>query len=84
MRAIKVQVRVGEKEELWLLPLARLVAAQWEKWRGERALLHLRFDGLTLWAEDPDGALLEEVSRALEVPSGAYAVGGLWEYEWVG
>lgn len=82
MSAIRLRAKspFGEKEELLVLPLSRLVAAQWEESGGK---LHLRFDKLFLTAPDPDGALLEEVSRALGIPSGTYAIGGLWAYVWV-
>lgn len=82
MKAIKVRAIFGEKEkeEVWVLPLNRLVAAEWEKTRGR---VHLHFDKIFFTTSDPDGALLEEVSRAFEAPDGTYAIGGLWAYEWV-
>ena len=83
MRAIKVRAKVGAEEELWVLPLGRLVAIQWAKLKSGGAFLHLHFDRLTLTASDPDGALLEEANRALEGSDGTYAIGGLWSYEWV-
>ena len=65
-----------------MLPLAHLVWVRWAKLK-EGAVLYLHFnDGLRLGAQDPDGSLLEEISRALEIPSGTYAIGGLWGYRW--
>lgn len=85
MSAIRLRAKspFGEKEELLVLPLSRLVAVQWVQWEESGGKLHLHFDKLFLTAPDPDGALLEEVSRALGIPSGTYAIGGLWAYEWV-
>lgn len=84
--AIRVWVVVGAEEkveEVWVIPLTRLVRVRWAR-SEERGVLYLTFeDGLILRAQDPDGALLEEVNRALET-SGVYAVGSLWEPMWVG
>ena len=81
--AIRVWVVDAEgAEEVWVIPLTRLVRVRWAG-SGEEKVLYLTFeDGLILRAQDPDGALLEEVNRALEA-SGVYAVGGLWTYMWV-
>lgn len=77
MTAIRVRV-MGAEEEVWVIPLTRLVGVRWAR-SGEGKALYLAFeDGLVLQAQDPDGALLEEVDRALET-SGVYAVGGLWK-----
>jgi exopolysaccharide biosynthesis protein len=66
-----------------MLPLTRLVRVRWAESKEGKALYLTLEDGLILWAQDPDGALLEEISRALET-DGDYAVGGLWKYMWVG
>lgn len=66
--------------EVWVVPLTRLVRVRWAG-PGEEKVLYLTFeDGLILRAQDPDGALLKEVTRALVV-CGVYAVGGLWDWE---
>ena len=80
MTAIRVRVMGVEVEEVWVVPLTHLVRVRWAG-PGEEKVLYLTFeDGLILRAQDPDGGLLEEVSRALE-GSGVYAVGGLWDWE---
>lgn len=77
MKAIKVRVEVADREEIWILPISRLVQVRWAG--EEKPFLYLTFeDGLTLVALDSDKALLGEIDRALEVPSGTYALGGLW------
>lgn len=82
MAAIRVWV-MGAEEEIWVVPLSCLVRVRWVG-SGSSKVLYLTFeDGLILQAEDPDGALLGEVNRAL-VTSGVYAIGGLWKYTWVG
>ena len=83
MVAIKFRIN-AEGEELLVVPLTHLVWVRWVKYK-KGAVLYLHFnDGLRLEAQDPDGALLDEVSRALEASNGTYAIGGLWEYTWVG
>lgn len=79
MVAIKVRVKAAEGE-LWVVPLAHLVWVRWVKLK-EGAVLYLHFDdGFRLEAPDPDGALLDEITKALEIPNGVSAIGGLWDY----
>lgn len=82
--AMRVWVKNAKgAEEVWIIPLTRLVRVRLAG-SGSSKVLYLTFEGgLILQTEDPDGALLEEVSRALEA-NGVYAVGGLWKYTWVG